>query len=232
MKFGDSNRKQLFKLNEPLFPHQRVCRHHCSHSHFGCGAARISTPYLNISCVFFVFSCVFLLRNALLLREKCVDIFFPLKSMNCIISVACRGKSCHLDDCYDKCHEWSEECCRSVSAYAEKLSLQCERKRERKAKSSSFSSFSPSVSVPLGQLSSADSASSAAVCAMMFTVAVPAVTTAPVTSTPAVMVTEHPCKSRRVTDPKEWELMFVNFEDWWASGRSTQRLGLSSASLL
>ena len=48
------------------------------------------------------------------------------------LCVACRGKSCHLDDCCDEYHEWSEERCRSVSEYVEKLSLQHERKKERK----------------------------------------------------------------------------------------------------
>ena len=73
--------------------------------------------------------------------------------------------------------------------------------------------------VPLGQLPSADSrvvttsALSSAVCAVTFAVAGPAVTAAPVTSMPAVSVTEHPRKRRRVMDLKERELMLANFED-------------------
>ena len=73
------------------------------------------------------------------------------------------------------------------------------------------------------------SASLAAVCAMMFTVAGRAVTADPVTSMPAVRVTEHPWKRHSITDLKERELMLESFEDWWASRRSTPRLGRSSA---
>ena len=155
------------------------------------------------------------------------------------LCVACRGKSCHPDDCCNECHEWSEEPCKSVSEYAEKLSFQREKKKERKTKSSSsssFSDFSPSMPGTLEQLSSADSgvvptsASSAAVCAITFTVAGPAVTVAPVTSMPVVLDLKHPLKRRRVTDPKEQELMLANFEDWWVSRRSTLRPGSSSAS--
>ena len=58
------------------------------------------------------------------------------------------------------------------------------------------------------------------------------VTAAPGTSTPVVPVTEHPRKRRRVTDPKEQELMLANFEDRWASGRSTPQPGPPSASQL
>ena len=58
---------------------------------------------------------------------------------------------------------------------------------------------------------------------MTFAVAGPAVKAAMVTSTPAVAIAEHPGKRHRVTDPKELELMLANFEDWWASGRSTPR---------
>ena len=151
--------------------------------------------------------------------------------------IACRGKSCTPDDRYDECHEWSDERCKRVADYVEKLSLQHKRKKERKTKSSSsFSGFSPSMLVPLGWLPSADlgvvttSASSSAVCAVMFVVAGPAVTTAPVTLTPVVTLAKHPRKRRRVTDPKERELMMLNFEDWWTSRRSVPWPGPSSAS--
>ena len=153
------------------------------------------------------------------------------------LCVACRGKSCHPDDRCDECHEWLEERCKSVLEYVEKLSLQHERKKVKKTKSSSsFPGFSPSMPVPLGLLpSSADSgvvaasASSSAECAVTFAVADLAVTTALLASMHAVQVAEHPRKRLCVTDPKELELMLANFEDWWASGRSTPRLGPSSA---
>ena len=53
------------------------------------------------------------------------------------LCVTCRGKSCNVDDQCVECHEWSEERCREVAAYAVKLSAQREKKKERKAKSSS-----------------------------------------------------------------------------------------------
>ena len=117
--------------------------------------------------------------------------------------------------------------------------LQHERKKERKTKSfsSSFFGFSPSMPVLLGQLLlSADSrvittsALSLTVCAVTFAVAGPAVNAAPVTSTSAVMVAEHPRKSRGVTDSKEQGLKLASFEDWWASERSTSWPGQLSAS--
>ena len=124
----------------------------------------------------------------------------------------------------------------SVFDYAERLSLQCERKM-KSLFSSCFTGFSPSMPVPLGQLSSVDSVVVttstllAAVCTMTVTLAVvgPAVTTASVTSMPGLLILEHPRKRCRVTDPKERVLMLANFEDWWASRRSTPRPGSSSS---
>ena len=151
--------------------------------------------------------------------------------------VACRGKSCTPDDRCEERHEWSNERCKSVVDYVEKLTVQRERKKERTMKSSSsFSGFSPSMPITLGRLPSSDSsvviasASSSAMCAVTFTVAGPAVTTASVISTPAVTPVEHPYKRHRVTDLKERELMMLHFEDWWASGRSTPWPDPSSAS--
>ena len=71
------------------------------------------------------------------------------------LCVSCQGKTCHQDDRCDECHEWPEKCCKDVAAYAEKLSAQPEKKKERKvvsSSSSSFSGFSPAMLVPLGQL--------------------------------------------------------------------------------
>ena len=64
------------------------------------------------------------------------------------LCIVCRGKSCTLDDRCEKCHEWTDECCKSVADYVEKLSLQHERKTESSS-SSSFSSFFPLMPVPL-----------------------------------------------------------------------------------
>ena len=133
------------------------------------------------------------------------------------LCIACRGKSCSPDDRCEECHEWTYERCKSVANYVEKFSLQCGRK-PKSSLSSSFSSFSPSIPVPLGQLPSftdsgvvTTSALSSAVCAVTFTVAGPAVTAAPVISTPEVMPVEHPRKHHRVTDPREQELMMLHF---------------------
>ena len=121
----------------------------------------------------------------------------------------------------------------SVADYVGKLSLQHERLTKS---SSSFSSFSPLMP---GQLPSpADSrvvtmsASPSAVCAITYAVADPTVTAATVVSTPSVTPVEPSCKRRRVTDPKERELMMLHFEDWWASGTSTPRPDPSSSSQL
>ena len=67
---------------------------------------------------------------------------------------------------------------------------------------------------------------------MAFAVAGPAITAAPVTSTPRFLVAEHPRKRHRVMDLKERELMLANLKGWWASGRSTPQPGPSSASQL
>ena len=64
--------------------------------------------------------------------------------------VACRGKSCTPDDRCEERHEWSNERCKSVVDYVEKLTVQRERKKERTTKSSSsFSGFSPSMPITL-----------------------------------------------------------------------------------
>ena len=192
--------------------------------------------FLSFSSFSFVIFSIFYNYSGVVAYEVC-GYFLPSKEHDPHrLCVSCRGKSCHQDDRCDKCHEWPEERCSSVAAYAEKLSAQREKKKESKMKfSSSSSGFSPSMPVPLGQLSSAmpgvvsTSVSSTAVCAVMFAVAGPAVTTAPITTTPAIPVIENLWKRKRVTDPKEPAHMLENFKDWWASGRSSPLLGPSSA---
>ena len=165
---------------------------------------------------------------------KVCGCFLPSKEYNphryC---VACRGKSCTPDDRCEECHDWPHERCKSVANYVEKLSLQCERKKDRKTKSSSsssFSGFSFSTLVPLGQLPSPAGsgvvttlAFSCVICVVMYAVAGPAVTAAPIVLMPSVMPVEPSLKLRCVTDPKERELMMLHFEDWWASRKSSPR---------
>ena len=154
--------------------------------------------------------------------------------------ITCRGKSCISDDRCEECYDWPDKLCTRVADYVEKLSLQRERKKERKTKSSSlssFSSFSPSMPVPLDQLPSpvgsgvvTSFASSSAVCVVTYAVACPAVTTAPFVPPPSVTPIEPSRTRRHVTDPKKWELMMLEFEDLWASGKSTSRSCPFSAS--
>ena len=127
------------------------------------------------------------------------------------LCIACRGKSSTSDD-------WPDERCRHVADYVEKLSLQHERKKVRKTKSSSssFYGFSPSMRFPLGQLPSpADSgvvtmsASSSAMCAVMYAVAGPAVTAASFVPPPSVTPVKPSRKRHHVTDPKERERMML-----------------------
>ena len=88
------------------------------------------------------------------MKGKVCNQFLPSKKHDRHrLCVACRGKSCKLDDRCEDCHNWSDDCCSCVSDYFEKLSLQREKKRERKTKSSLFG-FSPLMPVPLGQLPS------------------------------------------------------------------------------
>ena len=143
--------------------------------------------------------------------------------------MTCRGKSCPLDNWCDECHDWSEEHCRYVANYAEKLSAQHEKKKERKTKSSSssFSVFSPTMPVPFSQLAPTTGASSTAVCAVMYSVTGPAVSA--VLSMSTVAVVEQPWKRKRWTDPVERALAWENFQDCWASGRSTPSTGMSYA---
>ena len=39
------------------------------------------------------------------------------------LCMMCRGKSCQQDGRCDECHNWSEDRCREVAAYAETLSV-------------------------------------------------------------------------------------------------------------
>ena len=116
-----------------------------------------------------------------------------------------------------------------------KLSVQHERKKERKAKSSSYSSlsgFSPTMPVLLSQLASTSgvistSTSSAPVCSVTYAVAGPAVSAVLLPS--AVAVVEQPREQKRVKDPAEQANCWESFQDWWASRRSTPSTGKSSA---
>ena len=67
----------------------------------------------------------------------------PSSTLYCVL-----WKFCTYDDHYEECHDWPDEWCSRVADYIEKLSLQRERK-ERKTKSSSFSSSSLFWLLPL-----------------------------------------------------------------------------------
>ena len=139
---------------------------------------------------------------------KVCERFLPAKDHNPHrLCVTCRGKSC-IDNWCAEFHEWSEEHCRDVAAYAVKLSVQCEKKKEGKAKSwsSSFYGFSPTMPVPLSQLASTSgviltSVSSTPVCTATFAVAGPAVLAVP--SPLAVAIVEQPLKRETVMDSAE-----------------------------
>ena len=111
----------------------------------------------------------------------------------------------------------------------DKLSLQWEKKRERKAKasSSSLSGFSPSMPVPLGQLQSSvgsdmvTTTSSSLVCAVTFSTAASIVSATLFVSPAGVTSVELSRKRRRVEFPREREKMLAAFEELWASGRSS-----------
>ena len=156
------------------------------------------------------------------------------------LCIACRGKSCKSDNWCEKCHDWSGDRCSCVSDYVEKLSLQRERKKERKTMSSfsSFPGFSPSMPVPLGQLPSfagsgvvTTSPSASTVCAVTFSVAGPVVAATPFVPPSDVTSVEPSRKRCHVEDLRERERMLAEFEDFWASGKSfSLQPGLSSAS--
>ena len=131
------------------------------------------------------------------LEGKVCGRFLPAENHDPLrLCVSCRGKSCTVDDHCAECAEWSEKHCSDVAAYTVKLSVQREKKRERKANfssSSSYSSFSPSIPVPLNQLALTSgviftSASLTPVCSVMYAVAGPAVS--------AVAMFEQPRKRR------------------------------------
>ena len=103
--------------------------------------------------------------------------------------------------------------------------------------SSSFSGFSPSMPVPLGQVPSSVGSrvittypSESSVCAVTYSVAGATVSTTPFVPPPTVTPVETGHKRHRVEDREEWELMLAEFENLWASGKSfTPRLGPSFA---
>ena len=51
------------------------------------------------------------------------------------LCISCRGKSSSADDHWSDCHDWTDKKWEKVSAYHEKLAIQQEKKRERKAES-------------------------------------------------------------------------------------------------
>ena len=122
------------------------------------------------------------LRECLGVEGKVCNCFLPSEENNPHrLCVVCRGKSCRSDDCCEDCHNWRDNHCNWVSDYMTRLSLQQEKKHERKAKasSSSFSGFSPSMPVPLCQLPLSagtgvvTTTPSSSVCVVFFSAATP-----------------------------------------------------------
>ena len=106
--------------------------------------------------------------------------------------------------------------------------MQWEKKRERKAKvsssSSSFSGFSPSMPVPLGQLPSSlgsvvvtTTPSACLVCMVSITAAATNVSSTPFVPPADVTPVEPSCKLCRVECTREKEKMLATFEDLWDS---------------
>ena len=54
------------------------------------------------------------------------------------LCVSCQWMSCHQDNRCDECHDWTEERCKDVTFYEEKLSAQ----REKKESKTNYSSLS------------------------------------------------------------------------------------------
>ena len=66
------------------------------------------------------------------------------------LCTSCLGKMCSLDNHYEECHDWFDECCQRIGEYIAKLSVQREKcKRKAEASSASFSGFSLAVPVLL-----------------------------------------------------------------------------------
>ena len=102
---------------------------------------------------------VFLLRQCPENAGKVCNRFLPVRDNDPHqFCASCRGKTCNIDDRCEDCHDWTDYMWHRLGEYLAKLSVQQERKKERRAKaassSSSFSGFSPSMPVPLCQLSS------------------------------------------------------------------------------
>ena len=137
------------------------------------------------------------------------------------LCTSCHGKTCSLDDRCEECHDWLDDRCPRVGEYMAKLSLQQEKKHERKAEasstSSSFSGFSPAMHVPLCQLPSPAGSGavmttpSSSVCAVTYSVPTPVIFTAsfiaPVDVTPV-----NPDRKRcHLESPEEHAKMFLAF---------------------
>ena len=130
------------------------------------------------------------------------------------LCVACRVKSCKIDDRCEECHNWSDDCCIRVSDYMHKLSLQREKKCERKAMASSLplffsSGFSSLMLIPLCRLPSFAGAGvvmttpSPMARAVTFLAAAPVVSAASFVPPVDITLVEPGCKRRLVKSPRE-----------------------------
>ena len=111
----------------------------------------------------------------------------------------------------EECHDWSDKHCLHVGEYMAKLSVQREKKRERKAKasSSSFSGFFLAMLVPLCQLPSPVGSGVMmttpllTVCPVSFSACAPVVSTIPFVPPLEVTPVEPDRKRHRVESPED-----------------------------
>ena len=75
--------------------------------------------------VFVIIIMVSSLRQCRGVEGKECNRFLLAKDNNphCLCTSRC-GKTCSLDDRFEECHDWSDECCQLVGEYMAKLSMQ------------------------------------------------------------------------------------------------------------
>ena len=70
-----------------------------------------------------------------------------------LLCVSCRSEECNIDDKFGDCYNWDDDIWQKVSSYNSKPAIRWEKKAKA-ASSFSFSGFSPSVPVPMCELTS------------------------------------------------------------------------------
>ena len=101
---------------------------------------------------------VLLLRQCLGTAGKVCNRFLPVKDKDPnLFCISCRGKGCKADSQCGDGHDWDDKMWHKVNDHHMKLAAPREKKEERKAKAvllSSFFGFSPTMPIPLCELSS------------------------------------------------------------------------------